>query len=180
MIAGVWVLVLLPLVDALQARGWATDIPVPSIFDLRGPLTLNDTFIFGWGWGLGVYQPLVFCIGVVLLFSKEQGRRRGKLDWTRRWGVLCSYVVLLLSASQILYICALVFAGIAACFISIPLKYQPHSIQFFIEVSTACLRYGPSPMIGAAIVLVAFSSITILLACIPLFDALRSSSRCPR
>lgn len=45
----------------------------------------------------------------------------------------------------------------------------------FVDVSTAYLLYGAHPMDLAGVVLVAFSSITVLLACVPLFDALRSS-----
>src|SRR5687767_2120990 len=109
MLAGAWILVLLPLMNALSAFGWASSVPVPPVFDFRGPLTLDNTFLYH----MLLYESLVFCIGVVLLFSKERGRRRSKLDWTRRWGVICSYVVLLLSAVQVLLIAALVLAGIA-------------------------------------------------------------------
>jgi hypothetical protein len=172
MLAGMWILVLLPLMDALFAFRWARHVPVPPLFDVEGTLgTLNETFVSS----PGVYQPLIFCIGVVLLFAKERGRRRGPLDWTRRWGILCSYVVLLLSAVQILFITALVATGIAALFLSMPLKYQPGITQNFVEVSTTYLRYGPYPRGISYVVLVAFSSITILLACCPLYDALRSS-----
>jgi hypothetical protein len=172
MLAGAWVLVLVPLMDVLQAFDWASSVPVPRVFDSRGTVrTLDDTLVSF----PGVYQPLVFCIGVVLLFSKERGRRHNRLDWTRRWGVLCSYAVLLLCAAQILIITALVLAGIAALFQSMPLKYQPPVTQLFVYLSTAYLRYGAYPKEASVVVLVAFSSITVLLACFPLFDALRSS-----
>ena len=169
--AGMWVLVLLPLMDVVRFFEWTSSIPVPSIFDYRSFVTLDDTLICEWG----VYQRRPFCIGVVLLFSKERGRRRGQLDWTRRWGVLCSYVVLLLSAVSVLFICALVMTGMSAIFVSIPPKYQPGATQWFVDVSTTYLRYGPHPKSITSVVLVAFSSIAILLACIALFDALRSS-----
>jgi hypothetical protein len=170
-LAGVWLLVLLPLMDALKISGWASGVPVPSLFDSRiAAGTLDQTLLCD-----RVYQPVIFCIGVVLLFAKERGRRPGPLDWTRRWGVLCSYVVLLLSAAQILFIGALVMVGIAAAFQSMPLKYEPRVTELFVDVSTAYLRYGPHPQRAASVVLTAFSSIAILLACIPLFDALRSS-----
>jgi hypothetical protein len=173
MLAGAWILVLVPLMDVLEAFEWASKVPVPRVFDFRGTVrTLDDTLIcFS-----GVYQPLVFCIGVVLLFSKERGRRGNRLDWTRRWGVLSSYVVFLLSAVQVLFIAALVSAGLAALFISMPLKYQPGVTQLFANLSWGYLRYGPYPKDVSAVVLVAFSSMAILLACIPLFDALRSSA----
>ncbi len=172
MLTGAWVLVLLPLIDALQVFKWAQSIPVPTVFDYRGTVrVLDDTFLC-WP---GVYQSLVFCIGVVLLFSKEPGRRRGRLDWTRRWGVVCSYVALLLSVAQVLFIGALISVGVAAVLQSMPLKYQPEGTPWFVNVSTACLRYGPHPMDNAALVLIGFSSTAILLTCVPLFDALRSS-----
>src|SRR5688572_8914546 len=109
-LAGAWLLVLVPLMDALKIFEWASSVPVPSPFDARiAPGTLDQSLLCDW-----VYQPVVFCIGVVLLFAKERGRRPAPLDWTRRWGVLCSYVVLLLSATQILFIGALVLVGISA------------------------------------------------------------------
>jgi hypothetical protein len=157
-LAGAWILVLVPL---------------PSVFDFRGTVrTLEDTLVTF----PGVYEPLVFCIGVVLLFSKERDRRGNRLDWTRRWGVLSSYVVFLLSAVQVLFIAALVLAGIAAVFQSIALRYQPGATQLFGQVSWAYLRYGAYPKDISVVVLAAFSSITILLACVPLFEALRSSA----
>jgi hypothetical protein len=171
MLAGVWVLLLLPLMDVLKALGWASNISVPTVVHRWGILTLDETLV-----SLSdVYQPLIFCIGIVLLFSNERERRRGPLDWTRRWGVLCSYVVLLLSAAPVLFIISLVMVGISALFMSMPLRYQPGVTPLFIDVSTAYLRYGPQPKNFAGVVVVAFSSIAILLACVPLFDALRSS-----
>jgi hypothetical protein len=81
MLAGVWLLVLLPLMDALQAFDVASKVPVPAIFEIHGAVrTLDETLVCF----PGVYQPLIFCIGVVLLFSKERGRRSNRLDWTRR------------------------------------------------------------------------------------------------
>jgi hypothetical protein len=172
MLAGAWILVLLPLMSALYMFEWASFVRVPNVFNFPGAVrTLDETLLCDWG----VYPPVVFCMGVVLLFSNERGRRRGRLDWTRRWGVLCSYVVLLLSAAELFFIAALVSAGIAAAFLYMPLRYQPRATQLFIDVSTGYLRYGAHPMTGARVALVAGSSITILLACVPLFDALRSS-----
>jgi hypothetical protein len=172
MLAGVWLLALLPLMDGLQAFEWTSKLPVPGLFEIRGAMrTLDETFVCF----PGVYESLAFCIGVVLLFSKERGRRSNRLDWTRRWGVISTCVVFLLRAANTLIITALVLAGIAACFQSMPLKYQPAVTPSFVAVSTAYLRFGPHPRDSAALVLVASSSIAILLACIPLFDALRSS-----
>jgi hypothetical protein len=176
MLAGAWVLVLLPLMDVLQKLGWASRMRVPALFVFRKAIrTLNDTFLYD----RQVYPRLTFCIGVVLLFSKERGRRRSRLDWTRRWGILCSYVTLLLSAAPTLFIAALVAVGIGALFQSMPLKYQPAMTPLLVKVSSTYLRYGPQPTDSSVIVLVAFSSIAILLACVPLYDALRSSGPRP-
>jgi len=170
MLAGAWLLVLLPLMDALPSA-WTASVPVPSIFGAVGIHTLDETLLYG----TGVYLPLIFCMGVVLLFAKERGRRRGPLDWTRRWGVLCSYVVLLLAAAPTLFISALVLIGISALFLSMPLQYQPGVTKLFVVLSTDYVYYGPQPKAIALVVLVVFTSITILLACIALFDALRST-----
>ncbi|GEM_PF-6012292 len=173
MLAGTWVLLLLPLLGVLQGLGWASRVPVPNLFARFTIDTLDGALVCSFG----VYPALVFCMGVVLLFSKERGRRQSKLDWTRRWGILCSYVVLLLSAVEVFSIASLILLGVAAVFLSMPLKYQPQVTQLFVDVSTTYLRHGPFPGDMAAVVQVAFSSITILLACIPLFDALRSTGR---
>jgi hypothetical protein len=172
MLAGAWVLVLLPLMDALHEFGWADKIRVPAVFESEGSFhALADTFLFSpW-----VYPPLIFCIGVVLLFSKERGRRHGQLDWTRRWGIICSYVTFLLCAAPILWMTALYGNGIAAIFLSMPPKYQPGMTQFLVDVCWRYLRYCPCPKPISDVVVVAFSSTAILLACVPLFDALRSS-----
>jgi hypothetical protein len=168
MLAGAWVLVLLPIMDFLMTFGLASSIPVPSVFD--AVRTLDETFLHS----VMVYKSSVFCIGVVLLFSKERGRRCAPLDWTRRWGVICSYTVALLSAANILVLPALVLAGIAAIFLSMPPKYQPQVTQLFVDLSYAWLRYGPYPKDISVVVLATFSSITILLACVSLYNALRS------
>jgi len=170
-LAGVWILVLMPLMDVLQKLEWDSGVRVPNVFRLPGTVrTLDETLLSSFG----VYQTLAFCVGVVLLFSRERGRRHNRLDWTRRWGVLCSYVTLLLSAVSVLFIIMLVLAGIAALFLAMPLKYQPGVTRFFVEISTRYLRYGPYPAPLSDTVLVASSSIAMLLACVPLFEALRS------
>jgi hypothetical protein len=171
MLAGTWILVLVPLMEALKMFGWASSVPVPNVFGYGSVRALDETFL-SYG---SVYQSLVFCIGVVLLFSKERGRRDGRLDWMGRWGVLCSYVVLLLRAVDVLFIAAMVLGGIAAVFLSMPLKYQPELTQLFVDMSSALLRYGPFPKEISYVVCVVFSSTAILLACVPLFNALCSS-----
>jgi hypothetical protein len=169
-LAGVWLLVLLPLADTTRVFHWASDVRVPAVFEHGATSRPLDGTL---GFDPFVYQPLVFCAGVVLLFSNER-RRRGRLDRTRRWGVLCCYVVLLLAAAQVLFLCALVLTGIAAALQSLPLDYQPKVIRPFVEVSFAYMRYGPHPSDAAAAALVASSSIAVLLACVPLAEALRA------
>jgi hypothetical protein len=169
MLAGLWLLVLLPVINASLSFEWASYVPVPAFFDTVR--TIDETLAADrW-----VYQPLLFCMGVVLLFGKERGRRPSRLDWTRRWGVLCSYVVLLLTAASFLFLGALVLVGIAALLYTLPLIHQHPAERFFAAVSAGYLKYGLHPKPIASLVLYAFSSIVILLACVPLFEALRSS-----
>ena len=163
-------LVLLLLADVLRVTGWAYSVAVPNVFHI--PYTggtLSDPLVCD----RIVDQPLLFCIGVVLLFSKERGRPRYRLDWTRRWGVICSYVTFVLSAAQILFITALVMVGITALFLSMPRRFQPAFPGFLGKVSRAYLRQVSEPKL--TLYLVAFSSVALLLACVPLFNALRSS-----
>jgi len=170
MLAGIWALVLLPLMDVLEKSGWAALLRVPTFLHY-GPVTLDETFLC-----MGdVYPSIVFCIGVVLLFSRERGRRQSRLDWTRHWGIICSYVVTLLSAAVELFFPALVLAGISAVFLSMPLRNQPGVTGLFVELSAGYLRYGPFPKDSTYCVLVTFSSIAMLLACVPLSEALGSS-----
>lgn len=172
MIAGVWVLVFLPLLDVLRATGWAADVPIPSLVGLPGHVsTLSECFLYN----LFVYQPILLCIGLVLLFSKERGRQPARLDWTRRWGILLNYIMALLYAVPILFISSLVGVGISAIFLSMPPKYQPAFAPFLLNVTTGFLRYGPYPKDACYFVVIAFSSIAVLLACVPLFNALRST-----
>jgi hypothetical protein len=169
-LAGLWVLVLLPLVDLLRTADWPSRVVMPT-FRKYGSFTLDETLLFTWN----VYPSIVFCMGVVLLFSKERGRRASRLDWTRRWGILCTYVVALLSTTFMLFVPALVMVGISALFLSMPFKNQPGVTRLFVELSTRYLRYAPYPKTITHCVLVTFSSITILLACVPLWEALCST-----
>jgi hypothetical protein len=91
--------------------------------------------------------------------------------------VLCSYVVLLLSAADFLFLVAMVTNGIAASFLYMPPSNQPAATQLMVKLASGYLRYGPIPDFGAVVARDAFSSIVMLLACVPLFDALRSSGR---
>ena len=91
--------------------------------------------------------------------------------------MLCSYVVLLLSAADFLFLVAIVTNGIAASFLYMPPRYQPAATQLMVKLASGYLRYGPIPDFGAVVARDAFSSIVMLLACVPLFDALRSTGR---
>lgn len=172
MLAGVWLLVMVPLVDVIVVLGWADGVLMPNLYgSLLAGKTLRDTMIF-WNF---LYQPVVMCMGLVLLFSPERGRRRGRLDWVRRWGVFGCYVVLFLAAVDVLFITALVTAGIGALLMSIALNYQPAVTPWFVEISYAYLRFGPSPGNTAFVALSVSTAVTVLLACVPLYDALRAT-----
>jgi hypothetical protein len=170
MVAGVWVLMLMAIMDVSRDVSWKWGIRVPQVFNFAGSASTLDQTLFSY-----VHRPIVFCIGVVLLFSKECGRRESRIDWTRRWGVIGTYVVLVLSAAEILFLIALASVGIAALLLSMPPKYQPDLTDALMEASTAYLRYGPHPKEITLAGFTGFTSITILLACVPLYDALRSS-----
>jgi hypothetical protein len=172
-VAGAWVLVLVPLMELLRGLDLASRVTLPGLVDLRGATrTLDETLLGGYPF---VYQSLVFCIGAGLLFAHERGRHGARFDWTRRWGGLCGWAVLLLCAANLLYITALVGIGIGALFQSLPTRYQPGWTGLLVDVSSGYLRYGAHPGSIAAGVLVAFSSIVVLFACVPLYDALRST-----
>lgn len=172
MLVGAWALALLPVLGWSFRSGRASDVTVPAVLEIgRATRALHDTLLSH----PFVYQPLIFCVGVVLLFSRERGRRRGRLDWTRRWGVVCSYASFALAAAEVLFLGGLVIAGLAAVCLSMPGAYRPGLTRFLVEASAACLLYGPHPGTASAVTLVVFSSLAVLLACAPLFDALRSA-----
>jgi hypothetical protein len=174
MLAGVWLLVMVPLADVVNVFGWADKVLMPSLYgSLLAGQTLRDTILFD----IQVYQSLVLCMGLALLFSVESGRRRGRLDWTRRWGVLGCFAVLLLTAVDVLFLTALVTAGIAAVLMSIAVDYQPGVTQLFVNLGYGYLKYGPPGGITAWLTLGVFSSLTVMLACAPLYDALRATVR---
>ena len=170
MLAGVWILVLMPLIAALQASGLAADIPAPVFIYPATPMALDETLLCD----RNIYPMVLFCVGIALLFSRERGRQPSRLDWTRRCGVLCSYVAALLTAVPLLFLIALVLIGISAVFVSMPLKYQPPVTRLFSAISSTYVLYGPQPGMISNAATVVISAITILLACKPLFDALRS------
>ena len=175
MIAGCWVLAALPLLDLLRRLGLIDRVPVPKLPEFQKVVrSLGDTLLGGPLFGTWPYLP--FCVGVVLLFARERGRRRNRLDLTRRWGVFGSYVVALLGLTTFGFIMALVAMGCAALFHTLPIEHQPAITGFLADAGAAYIYYGPQDdgyiAWGA---LVAASSVTMLLACVPLHDALRSS-----
>lgn len=169
MLAGVWVLVLVPLMEVLNRLGVSERMPMPIFFDVQRGQTLYETYI------RMNYTYLMFCIGVVLLFSKERNRRPGPLDWSRRWGVITSYGVFVLGIPRFAFTTSLVIIGIAALCLSMPLAYQPAVTPLFVKAGTTYMYYGPHPSRLAQAALAGFSAIVVLLGCVPLFNALRSS-----
>jgi hypothetical protein len=174
MLAGAWILVLVPLMAVLVASGLASNLAVPTPFTFKhtGALMLEDTYAVGM---FGTYTYLTFCIGVVLLFSSERNRRPARLDWTRRWGITTTYGVFLLGIPHFAFITALVMIGIGALFQSMPLRYQPAVTELFVNLGAWYLYHGPYSGQLVEQPLPIFSSIVVLLACVPLFNALRSS-----
>jgi hypothetical protein len=170
MVAGVWILALLPLWDAVRLAESISNLPIPNVLGLHTPLVLSESFLSD----MSSYLYVMFCIGVVLLFSKERGRRPGRLEWTRRWGVLCTYVVFLLNVVRVLSLYAIILAVIYRTLMSIPPRYQPEETQLFARVCSACFHYVPLAPDSLGAVIVAFSSVVVLLACVPLFDAMCS------
>jgi hypothetical protein len=169
MLAGAWVLVLVPLLPVLQALQWSQRIPVPIFSDVQRGQSLEDSLIVIF------YRYLMFCVGIVLLFSRERNRRSDRFDWTRRWGVVSSYGVLLLGIANYALLFGLVIVGIGALFVAMPLAYQPSVTPVFVKVGTTILYHGPHATFLSQAALAAFSATGVLLACVPLFNALRSS-----
>jgi hypothetical protein len=171
MLAGVWLLVLVPLVAVLQATEWDQSLPMPTYIQPQGAQALNDSFLEM------VYACVVFSMGVVLLFSHERDRPPSRLDWTQRWGVVVSYGVLLLGAIDYAAVTALVTVGVGALCQSLPLHYQPAATDWIVTISTGYLRYGPFPGQLSYASLAACSAIAVLLGCVPLYNALRSCEK---
>ncbi len=168
MLAGAWVLATIPLFALLRQLGVA--YPLPALPGFQHVIqTFDDTF-------LTYIDPLpTFCIGAVLLFSRERGRRAGRLDWTRRWGVLGSYLVVLLGILSLGLIVALIAVGIARLFYSMPIQNQPAIGPVLAYAGAAYLHYLTPRTDGVHFMLGAASAAVMLLACAPLYDALRSS-----
>ena len=167
MVAGAWVLVLVPLVAALDWFDLAARLRVPGPYTPK--LAIAETYA-AWIW---VY--VVFCVGVVLFFAKERGRRPHPLDWTRRWGVFFSYIVLVLGVAYFGPVSALVAIGISASHMTLPIQNQPPWTELLIQLGTGYIHYGPDAGNALLMVLPVFSGGVVLLACVPLLEALRRS-----
>lgn len=169
MVAGLWLLVSLPWVSALLQSHWADQIYVPTFFHVQARQSLSNTF-------LPMLHPyLPFCIGIVLLFSKERNRRAARLDVMRRWGVIGSYLILVLGIPPVAFITSLVISGIGALLQSLPRVQQPATTGLFVNVGTGYLFYGVHPSRLSDFALVVASNAIVLLACLPLYNAMRSS-----
>lgn len=167
-VAGAWVMVFIPLLAVLRWLGLEQVIRVPMT-DYVGDLLLQDSFV------TLVYTELVCCIGVVLLFANERGRRLHWLDRTKRWGVFFSYLVLLLAFANFALLIGLVSIGISALFITLPIGNQPGITSPLTSFGSALTYYGPHGTDESYVALSAISALVVLLACVPVYQALRCS-----
>jgi hypothetical protein len=168
MVAGAWVMVFIPLIAVLHHFGFDDDIRVPFTAYV-GDLPLRDSFV------TMVYAELVFCIGLPLLFAKERGRRPHWLDRTKRWGAFVTFLVLVLTFANLALVTSLVIVGIGALLISLPFANQPAVTPLFTEFGPILVLYGPNSSDEAYVVFSALSALGILLACVPVSQALRRS-----
>lgn len=120
------------------------------------------------------FPYLGFCTAVVLFFSKERGRQPHRLDWARRWGVIASYLMLLLGFLVYATVTGLVLVGIAELFHTLPQANQPAVTELVTKLGTACLALAPTNDELAYAAAAAISGCAVLLACVPIWHALRS------
>src|SRR3954466_4656740 len=59
LLAGGWILAMLPLMNALRVLRWDSAMTIPTIADYKGPITLGSTLLAD----PNVHLPLLFCIG---------------------------------------------------------------------------------------------------------------------
>ena len=172
MIAGAWIMVLIPLVQLALLARLTERIPV-AFYVFRGfdldVGTLDQSLVWFW------FPYLPFCIGVVLFFSKERFRRPYPSDWTRRWGVITSYLVLLLGFVLYSTVTGLVLVGIAALFYSLPYANQPGVTELVRKLGTGYLYFDPTSAELAYAAAAVASACAVLLASVQIWDALRSS-----
>ena len=168
MVAGAWVMVFIPLLAVLQWLRLDQVIRIPMTAYV-GDLVLQDSFVTHF------YTELVFCTGVVLFFAKERGRRPHWLDRTKRWGVLFSYLVLLLSFANFAVLIGLVSIGISALFMTLPIGNQPGITPALTSFGSVLTYYGPYGTEESYVALSAISALVVLLACAPMYQALGRS-----
>src|SRR5690606_33544544 len=94
---------------------------------------------------------------------------------TRCWGVLGSYLVFLLGFALDSLIYGLVLMGIGALFFSLPFDEQPWFTIVVADAGRLLIHYGSHADEGAFIATGTVSACLVLLACVPLYDAMRSS-----
>jgi hypothetical protein len=176
-IAGLWVLVGMSLISVLRAYGVLSQIPFPSLLHAYHPdSTLRDTLLFD----TRLHVDLLFGIGVTLLFAVETGRRRSRLEWTRRWGLFMTAIAVFINVSGLTLIVGLVTVGVSAVFYGMPLRNQPPITPSLIDIGAGMLYYLPQPGRASEVVVVIAASLAVLLACVPLGNALRSTFPNPR
>ena len=178
-VAGLWVIVLMPLLPLANELGLVEKIKTPALYGVEATQRLDESFLFDF---FSNRDLLFFCVGFVLLFAKERGRRTTRLDWTRRWGVLGCYAVALMGVSMFATIWGLVLIGISALHLTLPIEAVPPQADAMAWMGDRLARYSPQLSDFGWVVLPTASTLVALLACGPLYDALRSSlpSRRPR
>ena len=170
MVAGAWLLALIPAMDVLEQIGWSERIMLPALFE-GGLRPLSETF-FSTFWTL---PYLLYCTGFALLLTPESERRRGRFDWTRRWGMIGLSLVVMLGFLELMIVPALVGLGVTALFFTLPLSHQPEMAELLgtVSIELLCLPLqGGTDQSFAA--LLAISGLVVIFACVRLFDALRS------
>ncbi|MEM7807530.1 MAG: hypothetical protein AAF561_05415 [Planctomycetota bacterium] len=171
MLAGCWVLVLLPLVDLLNDSGLAAKIATPAFFEYgfhTRPLS-ESLFYFN-------NTPFFVAIGLAFLFYRENGRKWLPLDWTRRTGVLCVLVFAYVAFGDWVAIPALVGLSVTSTFQSLPLDLQPPITPFLGDSGYYVTKlFVWDYNIGIAVVIV-LAGLTMLLAAHRLSIALRAAA----
>ena len=175
MLAGIWVMALLPIFAVLREFGWAAQISMPGWFDgPGGSHTLDRTFLLDW---IGIDPWPTFLIGVPLLFAKERFRRRNRLDWTRRWGLLFCCLVLVLGIVFLMPVVSLVMIGIAALFFTLPLTNQPAATEWLAAIGGGYARLGlvDIDVAASSYAVAAAASLSVLVAATRIAEALRAT-----
>ncbi len=172
-IAGMWALTLVPLIEVLSAGGLATHIHVPGFFVSAGWTRPLDQTLIGDGL-TQIYSASLFCIGLALLSTTERGRRPHPLDWTRRWGLFLLTVHVFLHFIELMFAASLVMVGITAVFQSMPPEHEPAITPWLRAISTNFLIYGPYPGNMVDVVWPLTVLVAVLFVGASLYKAMRS------